>query len=110
MTKDRKAGSEEDKRWKMNVVGVMKGRYRIYEASDVLTRAILSGRTRTASRMLYWNRSCQATKAIIAPDDPRMKMVGSALWTYMMKVVGQIAMDKDAKTVGQILQRLSEKP
>ena len=46
-------------------------------------------------------------KKVMSPDDPRMKMINEALWTYILKVIGLIPKEEDAKVVNELLQRLS---
>lgn len=46
---------------------------------------------------------------IMSPDDPRMKMINSALWTYVLKVLGVIKKDPKATVVNDILEKLSKK-
>ena len=48
-------------------------------------------------------------KKVMSPDDPRMKMINAALWTYILKVIGLIPKEEDAKVVTELLQRLSSK-
>lgn len=40
------------------------------------------------------------------PEDPRMKMIRSALWTWMSKVLGFIKMDKESPEVKRSLEQL----
>lgn len=48
-------------------------------------------------------------KKIMSPDDPRMKIIDSALWTYILKVLDKIPRDEDAEAVNAIFQKLSQK-
>ena len=43
-------------------------------------------------------------------SDPRMKMIDSALWTYILKVLNKLPRDEDADKVNAIFQKLSQKP
>ena len=51
----------------------------------------------------------EKARNIMSPEDPRMKMLDSALWTYILKVLGIIDKVEDAKLVNDILERLSTK-
>ena len=44
----------------------------------------------------------------MSPDDPHMKMVDLALWTYILKVLGELPLDNSAK-VNAIFKKLSRR-
>ncbi len=46
-------------------------------------------------------------KAIMSPDDPRMKMIQSALFTWLLKIVDFLPRDGMTTEVISILERLS---
>lgn len=48
-------------------------------------------------------------KAIMSPEDPRMRMIDSALWTWMLKVLHVIKKDPNAHVVNIILDQLAAK-
>lgn len=53
--------------------------------------------------------NCENARGIMSPDDPRMKMIDSAHWTYVLKVLGVIDKDPKAIAVKDILEKLSKK-
>lgn len=46
------------------------------------------------------------TKATIAADDPGQKIINSPMWTYIHKIIGEVARDEDADEVNAIFNRL----
>ena len=46
-------------------------------------------------------------KAIMSPDDPRMKMIQSALFTWLLKILDFLPQDDYTTEVNDILRKLS---
>lgn len=59
-------------------------------------------------------KSAQTTyenaKDIMSPEDPRMRMIESAMWTWILKVLGLIDKDEEANEVNAILELIAADP
>ena len=53
--------------------------------------------------------SYENAKKIMHPDDPRMKLINSALWTWMLKVMGFIHDEDESEEVTTTLNNLSKR-
>ena len=70
------------------------------ELSIVFTDIMLK-----AARRTYEN-----AQKIMSPDDPRMILINSALWTWMLKVMGMVHDENESKAITDTLQKLSKDP